>query len=267
MNESVKQAQFVWQPLTMRGVAAFADAPLRRLMLVQLIIALVAAGSVVWFLHHAWFPTIGEAIRQLPLSGELRAGRLDWHGPTPSILAEGRFLALVVDLQHSGEARSPAQVQVEFGRASFRVFSLFGCTQLAYPTGWAVAFNRTELGPWWGAWAPAVLAIVAVLVVGGLMLSWAGLATLYFLPVWLFGFFANRTLSPGGSWRLAGAALMPGALLLSAAIVLYGGGAFDLVLLAIVAAAHLITGWVYLFVSPLRLPRCPAMAAKENPFQ
>jgi hypothetical protein len=233
---------------------------------VQYIVALFAAGSVVWFLHQAWFPTIGDAIRQLPPQGELRSGRLDWHGPTPLRLAEGRFLALVVDLDHSGEARSAAQVQVEFGRTDCKVFSLFGCMRCAYPPRWAAAFNRAELGPWWGAWAPAILAIVAVLVVGGLMLSWAILATVYFLPAWLAGFFANRDLSLPGSWRLAGAALMPGALLLSAVVVLYGWGALDLVLLAISAAVHLVMGWVYLCVSPLSLPRRQAAGAKENPF-
>jgi hypothetical protein len=181
-------------------------------------------------------------------------------------LAEGRFLALVVDLDHSGEARSAAQVQVEFGRTDCKVFSLFGCMRCAYPPRWAAAFNRAELGPWWGAWAPAILAIVAVLVVGGLMLSWAILATVYFLPAWLAGFFANRDLSLPGSWRLAGAALMPGALLLSAVVVLYGWGALDLVLLAISAAVHLVMGWVYLCVSPLSLPRRQAAGAKENPF-
>jgi hypothetical protein len=98
------------------------------------------------------------------------------------------------------------------------------------------------------------------------MLSWASLATVYFLVAWLVGFFANRDLSLPGSWRLAGAALMPGALLLSAAIVLYGWGALDLVRLAISAAVHLVMGWVYLFVSPLSLPRRQAAAAKENPF-
>jgi hypothetical protein len=266
MNEPVEKAQIAWQPLTMRGVAAFAGASFARLLLVQFIVALFAAGSVVWFLHQAWFPTIGDAIRQLPPQGELRSGRLDWHGPTPLRLAEGRFLALVVDLDHSGEARSAAQVQVEFGRTDCKVFSLFGCMRCAYPPRWAAAFNRAELGPWWGAWAPAILAIVAVLVAGGLMLSWASLATVYFLPAWLVGFFANRDLSLPGSWRLAGAALMPGALLLSAVVVLYGWGALDLVLLAISAAVHLVMGWVYLCVSPLSLPRRQAAGAKENPF-
>ena len=217
-------------------------------------------------MHQAWFPTIGEAIHQLPPQGDLRSGRLDWQGETPSRLAEGRFLAFAVDLDHTGEARSPAHVAVEFGRTDCKVFSLLGYVQGAYPRGWAVAFNRTELGPWWGAWAPAILAIVAGLVVAGLMLSWACLATVYFLPAWLVGFFANRDLSLRGSWRLAGAALMPGALLLCAAILLYGWGVLDAVRLAVTAAAHLVIGWIYLFLSPLCLPRHPAAAAKENPF-
>ena len=88
MNASVDKAQFAWQPLTVRGVAAFARASLGRLLLVQFIVALLAAGTVVWFLHKAWFPTIGEAIRQLPPQGEIRSGRLDWQGPTP--VAPGR---------------------------------------------------------------------------------------------------------------------------------------------------------------------------------
>jgi hypothetical protein len=266
MSESVEKAPVAWQPLTPRGIAAFACAPLRRLLLVQFIVALMAAASVVWFLHHAWFPTIGVAIRQLPPQGELRSGRLEWQGSTPSRLAEGRFLALVVDPDHGGEARSPAHVQVEFGRTDCKVFSLFGYVQAAYPPSWVVAFNRSELQPWWGAWAPPILAIVAGMVVMSLMLTWACLATLYFLPAWLVGFFGNRELSLCGSWRLAGAALMPGALLLCGTIFLYGWGALDVVRLAVAAAVHLIMGWVYLFVSLLRLPRQPVATAEGNPF-
>jgi hypothetical protein len=169
-------------------------------------------------------------------------------------------------LDHSGEARSPAHMQVEIGRTDCMIFSLFGYVQRAYPRGWAVAFNRTELGPWWGAWAPAILAMAAGLVVVGLMMTWACLATIYFLPVWLVGFFANRDLSLGGSWRLAGAALMPGALFMCAVVVLYGCGALDLVRLALAGALHLVMAWVYLIISPLCLPPHPAVVVKANPF-
>ena len=266
MSASDDSAQMAWQPLTARGVAAFAGAPLGRLLLVQLIAALLAAGTVVWFLQSCWFPAIGDAIRAMPAQGELRAGNLDWTGPSPATLAEGQFLAIAVDLDHTGEVRSPAQVQVEFGRADFKVYSIFGSWRGAYPHGGALAFNRTALWPWWGAWAPAILAVVAGAVVAGLMVIWACLATLYCLPVWLIGFFANRDCSLGGSWRLAGAALMPGALLMCAAVCLYGWGALDLLRMAVTGAVHLVIGWVYLFISPLRLPRHPDQALKENPF-
>jgi len=234
--------------------------------LVQFVVALVAAGTVVWFLHRAWFPVVAKAISQLPPQGELESGRLDWRGGSSASLAEGRCLAFAVDLDHTGAARSPAHVQVEFGRTDVKVISLLGRLHGAYPRSWTVAFSRTELGPWWGAWAPAILAVAGASVVAGLMLSWAVLATAYCLPAWLVGFFANRAVNLGGSWRLAGAALMPGALVLCVAIFLYGWGTLDLVGLAVASAVHLVVGWVYLGVSPLCLPRLAATTLKENPF-
>ena len=267
MDSSVAKPPFAWQPLTPRGVAAFAYATLGRVLAVEMIMALLAAAAVVWFLHTAWFPTVGRAISQLPSVGEIQSGRLDWPGDSPTSLAEGRFVAFTVDLTHEGKARSPAHLQVEFGETNYMVFSLLGFVEGAYPRGRVVAFNREDLVPWWGAWAPALLGIAAGLVVSVLMLAWAVLATVYALPVWLLGFFANRELSLRGSWRLAGAALMPGALLLSAAICLYGAGAFGLIELALAGAAHLVIGWVYLIASPLKLPLHAAFAGVgENPF-
>ena len=133
MNASDDKALFAWQPLTLRGVAAFARASFGRLLLVQLIVALLAAGTVVWFLHHAWFPAVSDAVRALPTEGAISSGRLNWPVSSPAWLAEGRFLALVVDLEHAGEARSPAHVQIEFGRTDFKVYSLFGSLRIAYP--------------------------------------------------------------------------------------------------------------------------------------
>jgi len=266
MRASGDKAQIAWQPLTARGVAAFACAPFGRLLLVQLFVALLAAGTVVWFLHQCWFPTIGSAIQALPPHGMLRSGTLEWSGSSPTCLAEGRFLAFVVDLDHAGRARSPAHVQVECGRQDFKVYSLFGFAQRAYPRGPTVPFNRTDLGPWWGAWAPVLLAMAGGMVAGGAMVGWGVLATLYCLPAWLIGFFANRDCSLGGTWRMAGAALMPGALFLCAVILLYGLGALDLVRLAAGGAAHLLVGWAYLFFSVLGLPRHPAAPRRTNPF-
>jgi hypothetical protein len=183
-------------------------------------------------------------------------------------LAENRFLSIAVDLNHSGEVRSPAHIQVEFGRDHVKIFSLLGYVQTAYPRRWVVSFNRAELQPWWGAWEPALLALAGAVTIGALMLSWAGLATAYCWIAWLIGLLANRDLTLKGSWRLAGAALMPGALFQSGALVAYGFGTIDLVRLAFAGAIHFVVGWVYLIISPLWLPRHAAASEEDaNPFQ
>ena len=267
MDTPDKNKTFAWQPLTPRGVAAFASAAFGRLFVVQLVVALLVAGVVVWFLHTAWFPSVTAAIRQLPDQGQIRGGVLEWPGPSPAVLAEGRFLAFTVDLEHQGNARSPAHLLVEFGRNDFKIFSLLGYVQSPYPRGETVAFNRRELEPWWGAWSPMFLAMAGGAVAAGLMLTWAGLATLYSGPAWLVGFFANRDAGWGASWRLAGAALMPGAVFMAGALLVYGFGALDLVRLAFAGVVHLVIGWGYLAAGLFSLPRHPAsLKATPNPF-
>ena len=92
------------------------------------------------------------------------------------------------------------------------------------------------------------------------------LATLYFLPAWLLGFFVNRDLNFRRSWKLSGAVVLPGALLMAAGVVLYDLGAVDLVQFGFIFAAHLALGWIYLFVSLLFVPAIPTALPKGNPF-
>jgi hypothetical protein len=256
-----------WEPFTPRGVAAFAGAGLGRLLLVQFTIALLAAATVVWFIHKGCFPALGTAIQKLPAAGEIRSGRLDWHGHSPQLLAEGRFLAFDVDVDHSGQIGSSADVQIEFGRKTVRVSSLFGYRDWNYPRDYVIAFNRNELEPLWGAWAAELLMMAGAAAMICLLLSWSLLATLYFLPVWMLGFFTNRDLNCRQSWRLAGAALMPGALLMAAAILFYGIGFLNLVSFGFTFGAHFLIGWIYLFVSLLFVPRASTTASQGNPFR
>jgi hypothetical protein len=138
---------------------------------------------------------------------------------------------------------------------------------LNYPADRELPFNRPVLEPWWGAWEPILLGLVAILVAAALLLSWALLATVYFALARLIAFFADRHLDWRGSWRLASAALMPGALLLNAAIFFYGLGVVDLIRFLVLAVLHLVLGWIYLVVSSLLLPRSPtATPCQVNPF-
>jgi hypothetical protein len=255
-----------WEPLTPRGVAAFARNRLSRLLLVQFVVAALAAAAGAWFLADGVFPTVRAAIRNLPDTGVIRSGRLIWSGDSPQVLAESRFLAFMVDAGHSGQIRPPADVQIEFGRETVRVYSLLGYTEWSYPSDGIIAFNRTDLEPLWGAWEPAWLAIGLLAAVAGLMLSWALLATVYFLPARLMGCLAKRELDFRGSWKLAGAALLPGALLVTAAIVLFDFGGLDLIQFCFLFVAHLALAWVYLLVGPLFLPRMEPGPPGGNPF-
>lgn len=260
-------SHWAWEPVTPRGVAAFARAKISRLLAALGIVAALIGASLGWLLQAGIFPTVTGAIERLPEAGEIRSARLDWPGSPIQPLAEGRFLAISVDLEHTGEFRSPAHVQVEFGRNKVRAISLFGYADMPYPTGWVVAFNRTELLPKWGAWRPALLALAVACVIACVGLTWLVLATLYSGPVWLTGFFANRDLSWTGSWKLAGAALLPGGLVMALAFVAYGLGMLDLVRLAFAWGFHLVLGWIYAGISLLFLPRHPqATAPGRNPF-
>jgi type IV secretory pathway TrbD component len=256
---------FAWEPFTPRGVAAFAHARLGRLLIVQIIVALLAAASVAWFLHDSIFPIVRTAIANLPAAGEIRSARLDWRGDSPKLLAEGRFLALDVDLDHSGKINSTADVQIEFGREDVWPSALLGHAEIPYPSSVIISCNRTELEPLWGAWRAVILFLATAAAAIGLLASWWLLATLYFLPVWLLGFFVNRDLNFRRSWILSGAALLPGALLMAASILLYDFGAVDLVQFGFIFGAHFVLGWIYLFVSLPFVPGIPA-APPKNPF-
>ena len=255
-----------WEPITPRGVAAFAHARLGRLLLVQFIVALMVGSGVAWLLQDCFFPVVTSAIEQLPAQSEIRQGKLEWSGNSPQLLADGSFLSIAVDLDRSGEVRSLAHFQFEFGRTNMLARSLLGYSSINYPDGWTIAFNRPELSPRWGAWRPVFLAAGVLGTVLYLMASWCVLATLYFAPIWLLGFFANRDLTLKESWKLCGAALMPGALAMLVAILFYGIGMLDLVHMGFALALHVLVGWIYLGISTFYVPLIGEANVPRDPF-
>ena len=267
MTDSPNPEPKAWQPFTPGGVAAFARAPLRRLLLLQFLFAFCAAVATVWFLRSAWFPTIRQAVSQLPEQGQMKSGKLIWSGASPLLLAEGHFLAFDVDTNHTGMLRSPAQIQVEFGRNDIFFYSLAGYGEWPYPKNWDFGFNRVALQPWWGAWEPPAQWLAFAGTMFWCLASWTVLATVYFFPIWLSGLFGDRDLKLRQSWKLSGAALMPGAAIMIAAIVLYGFGVLDLVEFSAVVIAHIVVGWVYLLWTVWTWPRVlSGTAAAQNPF-
>jgi hypothetical protein len=257
-----------WQPFTPRGVASFASAAFGRLLLIEFIIASLTAGAFVWFLAENWFPAVRHAIHQLPEQGTIRNQELQSPLTFAETLSENRpFLMVVLDLEKQRNASQTSDVLLEFHRNNFQVCSLFGCIPFRYPKKWVIEFNRPNLAPRWEAWESLLLSLTALFIIFALLLAWAFLATAYCGLVRLLGFFKDRDLNWARSWRLSSAALMPGALLLTAGIFFYGLGVVDLIRLLVLFILHLVLGWIYLAISPGFVPRLPAVRPpRVNPF-
>ena len=256
-----------WQPITFGGVASFARASFGRLFIVQFIVALVVAGSVSCFLAAAWFPVTQKAIARLPEKGTIRRGQLDWTGPSPCSLAEATFLSIVVDVANSQPPGQSADVQLELHRGGLRIRSLFGHLAIPYPKDWTIALNRAEVESRWGAWQPFLLAGIGAGVVIGVMAIWLVLATLYSLPLRLLTFYSDRDVSWLGCWRMAGAAQLPGALLMSGGILLYGFNRLNLIGLLFAWLLHVVIAWLYIGIAPARLSRLAgSVHRRDNPF-
>lgn len=267
MNLGWLKIKSAWQPFTFRGVAAFADASAKRLLLLQVVVALLAAAIFIWFLERSWLPAIDEAVLKLPTAGEVRNGTLIWGDDSPKLLSEKRSLAIIVDLDHTGRIRVPAHVQVEAGQKNLRLVSLFGFYDWPYPVrNEAAPVTRAALEPRWGAWRPPLLWMAFGGVVLGLFAAWWALSTAYFLPLWFFGFLGNRQLTLFGAWRLAGAALMPGALLMVGGMLLYGLGVVGLLELLALQILHWLLGLAYCCGGLLVRPRAFSEVAVKNPF-
>jgi hypothetical protein len=256
-----------WQPLTFSGVAAFAQPARGRLLKVQFGVALFVAACLVWFLAHAWFPPIDQAVAGLPAKGAIRNGALEWEDASPVSLAEGPFLALTVDLGGRGDLGRSADLRVELGRTELRLGSLFGYWQVPCPAGRSLVLNRTDANAWWGAWRTFLLIGAGATAGAGLFASWWLLAIVYAFGVRGIAFYADRQLSTWASLRLTAAALLPGSLMMGVALVLYGHQRLSLLGLLLAWGLHWVVGWIYAALAPFWLPRhAGSPPSDSNPF-
>jgi hypothetical protein len=256
-----------WQPLTFGGVAAFGGASFLRLLAVEFAVSLLSASSVVCLFYVAWEPSLREVISHLPDSSAIRRGYLEWTGPTPARLTDGAFVSIVVDAADAGEMGQVADLQFELRRTHFRVRSLLGYIALPYPPALEIPMNRVHWEPWWGAWHPMVSAALGLFVIVALLTVWGLLAAIYAPIVRVIAFYTDRQITVAGSWRLASASLMPGALLINAALIAYAFGQIILIQLLSTALVHLVVAWVFVIFAPLWLPRLGSVPSNSrNPF-
>jgi len=256
-----------WQPFTFGGLAAFAQARLGRLVLAELVAAILVGGSVVHFLHAAYSPVILQAIQKMPETAKIVRGHLT--GIDTTVIAETKLFAIAVTTEASDQIGQSADVQIQFRSSDFRVGAVFRPDwgwEFEYGSAVTLDLSRSNLEPWWGAWHPVLLAAAGLSVLALLFGIWAVLALIYTVPAKFVAWCADRRLSWGGAWRLSSAALLPGALLMGAAIFLYGWQVVDLVGVALFFVAHLLVAWVYIVGGAWACPRLYPNVLKQNPF-
>jgi len=266
-SASVREPPAAWQPFTFGGVAAFADARLTRLLAAELAAAILLAVAAVWFLHRAYCPVILQFIQTMPDSARVDGGILK--GVPQTLMAESQFLAMVAKPQSGEDIGQDADLQIQLRQSDVCAGSVFWPDwgwDWQYGPGASLNLARSNLEPWWSAWQPVLLAGAGVAVVLGLLLVWAVLATIYMVPAKFMAWVADRFLPWGGAWRLSSAALLPGALVMAGAMVLYGWSVIDLVGLSFFAAVHLMIGWVYLVGGSCKTTCLFPDEPKGNPF-
>lgn len=265
-TESLKQFSS-WMPFTFRGVAAFSRRSGGQVLGVAFLVACAVAAGVVWFAQQVWVPAVASAVDQLPEQGEIRHGRLEWTNAAPAFLAEGRLFAILVDAEATEGGSRVADVQLEFHREDLRICTPFGFYALAYPSNYVIGLNRSDAAPAWGAWRPAILAGLALGVGLVMLVSWLALSLAATLPLRLLAYLTDREAPVASCWRLAMLALMPGALLMTIAMVLYGAEAINLTDLLVAWPLHLVVGLVYAVGGMLCLPWAkPPLTKAGNPF-
>ena len=255
------------QPLTFGGVARFANERVGRLMLAQFLFALGASACVVaMMLTLMWCPVVDKVIKSLPDNGAILNGELQWPEGA-GLAAEEIVFGLAIDPGESGTAGLTADQRVVLGKKGITLSGLLGFVEIDYPQDRFLPVNRQALTPAWGAWQPALLAGAGLGTLVAVWSSWVALATLYCLPIRLIALIARREATLFSCWKLGSAALLPGSLVMSGAILLYTLSPLPLVGLGLGFALHFATGWIYVVFAPLKLPKLARTGpTPANPF-
>lgn len=258
-----------WLPLTPNGVAAYAQAPLQRVIVLQAISATVCTLVFGWLLVSSVFPTIQEAVKHLPEQGMVTLGELKIaeDAIVPHPLAASTWLALDVDAT-SGAARNPSRdVDIVFARNGIRLISALGTSRIPYPPHWYFPFNRVDLLAAWEAWEAMLYGALLLATFIGLIVSWWILATMHCLLPRILAYFTERDLSLNGAWKLCAASLVPGAILMIVGLIALELDALGGVQFALLFVIHFLVPIVYSLLGTCHLAPSPRKAARaHNPF-
>lgn len=250
-----------WQTLTGRGVAAFGGGGNVRLLVVQCLAAVAAALVVVFAVRATLVPAVDLALRQLPDTGSIRRGRLEWAGTNAVRLGENAWFDFVVTPAGTEPLGQVADVQFDLRPDRLRVEGVFGHLDLPWSPGLEFDLGRIPATASFGAWRVPGQALLAAGATLALLASWWVLAAVMTVPGWLAARLLGRPIPVAGVWRIASAALVTGAVVASAGLAGYATRQWQVTGLIVSQAAHLVVGWAWFAWGIVATPKGAAAAA------
>jgi hypothetical protein len=240
-----------WQPFTFGGVAGIGRGSFFGLLVLESVFALVVAVGMTLAIHLAWEPLFNDLIGQLPESGLIEDGRLQWPDEGQTIALEGNFLALGIVPRGELPTSLSADVMLTCGSDAFRFASQIGYLDVAYPSWLNIPLNNKVLAPWWEAWRLALMVGCVAALAVSMLVMWSVLGLLYAMLPFVLSYFSKNKCSYSQGWKLASASLLTPSLIVGIAAVLYGMALINVILLVFFYLTHVVVGWVYLLVSSL----------------
>lgn len=256
----------VWFPLTFAGVAALAQSGAGRVFGVAIVGSLLVGVAVARTCWALLFPAIELAVLTLPEQASIVNAQLRWPSNAPPVLADNGILALRVELGSDARPGQTADLDIALRPRSVCATSLFGSMEWAYPADYDIALGRLELEPIWGAWRPHLLAAVGLGTACGCLVVWTLLSLVLAPLARAYCGLLDRQATLGLTQRLSLAALLPGAILMAVAILLYGFRQISLSDLLIANVLHLFVDTTYLLSAPLHLPALTETVPANTPF-
>ncbi len=254
-------------PLTLPGTVAFSRRSAAWLLLVWLLLAGLASATCLWFIHSRWIPVAEESIESFPTTLLLENGEVDPLPTSEPIQHQNGFLSIVATGSTQSHGNLTADFQITITPNELRFHSLLGHLALPYPAETMIDLAPAFLKPWWKARKVPYTVVAFGTIMICLLVTWIGLASLYFFPIIVLAYFRDRRCQFWKTWRLGGSVLIPGALIMTLAILLYGFHLLNLLGLLVAAALHIVVPWLYVFGTIKHIPRVNAILPRgKNPF-
>lgn len=261
-------------PCTPRGITVWASQRKTAALVYVLGMGCLVATAMGWFVGKCWLPVWEEAIVSFPPGSRIEKEQLMLPSDSGQPLTDNLFLSFEWIADPDEESASTSDIRIVLRPDECRVGSLIGYLSVPYPYGYIIDLDPDKLQPWWltrsfffyiGGW---------ILIWLGMLGCWWGLAMVYTTPVFLLAYFLAREIGVRSVFRLNLLSLMPPALFMTTAVVLYAFRHLNLMELLVAGVVHIPMAWFLIFLSVLRLHRksspldhsTPAGTLSSNPF-